>query len=116
MLKRYSSAAPQLFLCLDVSIVILVGDVQLYLAITNWKYNRKVIGGVILLLTNKEFTSASSLYLKSKQINRVSHSLKDTKKVYISKMIDGACFARKRLETLLFDHSEKIMKVHLFTN
>ena len=40
----------------------------------SYKSDEKAIEGVLLLLTNKEFTRASPLYWRSKQFERVCHS------------------------------------------
>ena len=43
----------------------------------SFKQDDKAVGGVILLLANKDFERASPIYWKTKQIERVYHSSKD---------------------------------------
>ena len=66
------------------------------------------------LLTDKEMTNTSSLFWKSKHIERVCHSSKDAMSLNISKMIDDTVFAvtyvQDRLPVNLYMDSESMFK------
>jgi len=57
------------------------------------KTNEKAVGGVILLLVNKEFTKASLVHWKNMQIERVCHSSKDEDTLILNKLVEDAVFA-----------------------
>ena len=60
--------------------------------------------------------SASPLFWKSKLIERVCHSLKDTQTLPISKMVDDIIFTARQLETLLYGDYKKTIKIKLFSD
>ena len=80
---RYSKIAPK-----EKLMVVGTGHVS-------FKSDDKVIGGVLLFLTNEEMTRAAPIYWKSKTIARVCYSSKDADTINISKMMDDAIYATK---------------------
>ena len=82
----------------------------------SFKADDKVIGGVLLFLSNSNMTKAAPIYWKSKTISRVCYSSKDAETINISKMTEYAIFAARQLEILIFGDYKKRMKVRLFTD
>ena len=80
----------------------------------SFKSDEKAIGGVLLFLANEDMTRAAPIYWKSKTIGRVCYSSKDAETINISKMMDDAIFAARKIETL-GDYKRRI-KVRLFTD
>ena len=76
----------------------------------------KAVAGVLLFLANSTMTKASPIYWKSKTISRVCHSSKDAENLNISKMVDDAIFAARKMEILLYSDFRKRMKIHLYTD
>merc|ERR1712002_107903 len=55
---------------------------------TSYKPDDKAIGGMMMMITNKEMTKASPVMWKAKQIERVCHSSKDAETLALSKILD----------------------------
>ena len=76
----------------------------------SFKSDEKAVGGVLLFMTDSRMTRASPIYWKSKQIDRVCHSSKDTETLNMSRMVDDATFAARQLELLLYgDYQGRIL-------
>ena len=69
----------------------------------SFKVDEKAIGGVILLLSNSAMTRAVPIYWKSKTIERVCYSSKDTETINLVRLMEDAVFAARQLELLLFN-------------
>ena len=52
----------------------------------------KSVGGMLMLLADKNLTKASAVMWKSKQIERVCHSSKDAETLAMSKIMDEATY------------------------
>ena len=82
----------------------------------SYKTDEKSVGGIILMITNKNLMKASPIMWKSKQIERVCHSSKDVEKLTLSKMIESATYAARQMKTLVYgDHTQRI-PVKIFTD
>ena len=66
-----------------------------------FKVDEKVVGGVILLLSNSAMTRAVPIYWKSKTIARVCYSSKDTETINLVRLMEDAVFASRQLELVL---------------
>ena len=75
--------------------VVGIGDASL-------KTGDKVVGGVMLFLTNSLMTRASPIYWKVKQIDRVCHSSKDAETLNLLKMVEDSVYAASQLEQMLY--------------
>ena len=65
--------------------IVFIGDAP-------FKTDEKVVGGVILLLVYQDFTKASPIYWKTKQIERVCYSSKDAEILNLSKLVEDSVF------------------------
>ena len=101
---KFSKIAPK-----EKLMVVGIGD-------ASFKSDDKVIGGVLLFLTDEEMTRAVPIYWKSKTIARVCYSSKDAETINISKMMDDAIYAARQIETLYFGDYKRRIKVRLFTD
>ena len=81
-----------------------------------YKQDDKAVGGVILLLANSSFTKALQIFWKSKQIERVCHSSKDTETLNLIRMVDDAVLTSRQLEILLYRDIMHRIPVYLFTD
>ena len=82
----------------------------------SFKSGDKVVGGVLLFLSNSNMTQAAPIYCKSKTISRVCYSSKDAETINIAKIKEDKIFAVRQLETLMFGDYRKRVKVILFTD
>ena len=82
----------------------------------SFKQYEKAVGGVILLLVNKDLKKASPIYWKAKQIERVYYSSKDAKTLILSKFVEDAVFAAIQMGTLMFGGYERRIPIHFFTD
>ena len=74
------------------------------------------MGGMLLLIANKQLTKASPVMWKSKQIDRVCHSSKDAETLALSKMLDEATYMARQIETLLFGDYRQRIPVRIYTD
>ena len=81
----------------DVNDLVVVG-----IGDASYKQDDKAIGGIFLFLSNLSMTSASPIFWKTKQINRVCHSSKDTEILNLLKMVDDSVLAARQQELLLY--------------
>ena len=71
-------------------LIIGIGDVS-------FKSDKKANGSVLLFLKDSLMTKTWSIYWKSKQIEKVYHSLKDAETLNIFRMVDELTFAARQL-------------------
>ena len=66
------------------------------ISVASFKTDEKAVGGIILLLVNRDFTKASPIHWKTKQIERVCHSSKDAETLIINKLVEDAVLSAIR--------------------
>ena len=66
--------------------------------------------------TLSSLTKASTIYSKSKPIERVCHSSKDAETLNLIKMVDDAVLTSRQLELLLYGDIMNRIPVYLFTD
>ena len=64
-----------------------------YIRDASFKQDDKAIGGIFLFLANLSMTHAAPIFWKTKQIDRVCHSSKDTETLNLLKMVDDSVLA-----------------------
>ena len=67
-----------------------------------------------MFIANTNMTRAAPIYWKSKQIDRVCHSLKDAETLNPLRLVVDSVFAAHQLEFLPYGDVERRIKVHLF--
>ena len=72
----------------------------------SYKSDEKSVGGMMMLLADKNLTKASAVMWKSKQIERVCHSSKDAETLALSKILDETTYLARQIEMLLFGKYE----------
>ena len=82
----------------------------------SFKPDEKAVGGMIIVLANKDMTKASPLMWKAKQIDRVCLSSKDAETVAMSKIIDELVYMSKHVEILLYGDYQRRMNVRIITD
>ena len=82
----------------------------------SYKSDEKSVGGMMMLLANKNLTKASAVMWKSKQIERVCHSSKDAETLALSKILDEATYLARQMELLLFGKYEQKLPVRIITD
>ena len=82
----------------------------------SYKYDNRSIGGVLVLLGNKNTKDVVPLYWKSKVIPQVCHSAKDAETRNVLKLVDDSKHLAVQLEELLFDSAENKIPVRLYTD
>ena len=83
---------------------------------SSFKQDDKAVGGVILLLADKNFERASPKYWKTKQIERVCHSSKDAETLVLNRMVEDTLYAARQIEVLLYGSYERRLPIHLYTD
>merc|ERR1712112_206678 len=73
----------------------------------------KAIGGMMMMIANKEMTKASPVMWKAKQIERVCHSSKDAETLALSKILDKITFLARQIEMLMFGKYEQRIPVRI---
>ncbi len=68
----------------------------------SYKSDEKSIRGMLIMMADDKMTKASPIMWKSKQIERVCHSSKDTETLAMSKLLDEVVYIAKQLKILLF--------------
>ena len=68
------------------------------------------------MMADDKMTKASPIMWKSKQIERVCHSSKDTETLSMSKLLDEVVYIARQLEILLFGDYRKRMPVRMMTD
>ena len=81
-----------------------------------FKTHEKAVRGFILLLVDKDFSRASQIYWKTKQIERVCHAPKDSETLVWNKLVEDAVFAARQIETLIYGDYKKRILMHLYTD
>ena len=89
--------------------VVGIGDASL-------KTGDKVIGGVMLFLTNSLMTRASPIYWKVKQIDKVCHSSNNAESLNLLIMIEDSVYAASQLEQMLYGDVLRRIPIRLFTD
>ena len=82
----------------------------------SFKTDDKEIGGVFLFLANSSMTRAAPIFWKTKQIERVCHSSKDTETINFLKMVEDSVLIAQQLELLLYGDVLGRIPVQLFTD
>ena len=82
----------------------------------SFKTEDKAGGGVFLFVANSSVTKATSIYWKSKQIDRVCLSSKDVETLNLLRMVEDSVLAAPQLEILLFGEVAGRVRVCLFTD
>ena len=82
----------------------------------SYKTDDKAIGGMMMMITNKEMTKASPVMWKAKQIERVCHSSKDAETLAMSKILDEITYLARQIEMLMFGKYEQRMPVRIITD
>ena len=82
----------------------------------SYKTEGKSVGGIMIMLTNKEMTRASPIMWKSKQIERVCQSSKDAETLAMLKMVDEITYMSMQIETILYGEYQKRIPVKIYTD
>merc|ERR1712112_234725 len=82
----------------------------------SYKTDDKAIGGMMMMIANKELKKASPVMWKAKQIERVCHSSKDAETLALSKILDETTYLARQIELLLFGKYEKKIPVRIITD
>ena len=82
----------------------------------SYKTEGKSVGGMMIMLTDRELMRASPIMWKSKQIDRVCHSSKDAETLAMLKMVDEITYMGMQIETVLYGNYEKRMPVKVYTD
>merc|ERR1711942_332862 len=82
----------------------------------SYKTDDKAIGGMMMMIANKEMTKASPVMWKAKQIERVCHSSKDAETLALSKILDEITYLARQIEMLMFGKYEQKIPVRIITD
>merc|ERR1712112_405135 len=82
----------------------------------SYKTDDKAIGGMMMMIANKNMTKASPVMWKAKQIERVCHSSKDAETLALSKILDEITYLARQIELLMFGEYKQRMPVRIFTD
>ena len=82
----------------------------------SYKSEEKLVGGMLVMITDDKMTKASPIMWKSKQIERVCHSSKDAETLAMSKLLDEVVYIARQVEILLFGDYRKRMPVRIMTD
>merc|ERR1711942_418147 len=82
----------------------------------SYKTDDKAIGGMMMMIANKEMTKASPVMWKAKQIERVCHSSKDAETLALSKILDEITYLARQIEMLMYGKYEQKIPVRIITD
>ena len=82
----------------------------------SYKSDEKSVGGMLLMIADKQMTKVSLVMWKSKQIDRVCHSSKDAETLVLSKILDEVAYLARQIEMLLFGDYKQRIPVRIFTD
>ena len=82
----------------------------------SYKTDTKSVAGLLILLANKDLTSASPIMWRAKQIERVCHSSKDAETLAMSKMVDEVTYAGRQIETVMFGDYKGRIPIRIYSD